>query len=151
MEAWTDQPSKRDNRQSLTRCTRGLFSQEVLSNSEQAKHDLSYPERSILKLLPRYCWVLTIDYCFGWQWNDKSKFFGRQKLAAILIFAVSLISVLFSPNNSVTPSLFSSYWYFIRGVAVASITTYKHVTNVLVVMSLIAWRRVTCDIKVCPC
>ena len=35
---------KRDNQRSLGCGERGLFSEEVLSSSEQAKHDLSYPE-----------------------------------------------------------------------------------------------------------
>ena len=52
MEAWADQPAKRDNRWFSARCARGLFSEDVLSNSGRAKHDLSHPERSILKLLP---------------------------------------------------------------------------------------------------
>ena len=49
MEAQADRLTKRDNQQSPGRYVRGLFSEEVLSSSEQAKHDLSYPEASVFK------------------------------------------------------------------------------------------------------
>ena len=94
--------------------------------------------------------VGTIDYCFRWQCNDKSKFRGRQKLAAIIICVVSSTFVPFSPKKTFTHPSFSSYYYCSRGIAVATIAASKWVVIPLVEVSLTACRRVTYDLNVCP-
>ena len=59
----------------------------------------------ILKLLPRWL-VGSIDYYSKWQWNDKSKFLRRQKLAATILFVVSSSCVPFSLKISFTSFMF---------------------------------------------
>ena len=93
----------------------------------------------------------TLDYCFKWEWDDKSKIRGRQKLAAVIPFAVSSTFFLSNQKDPFISSPFPSYYYCSRDIAVATITASKLVMIALVVVSLTACRRVTYDLKVCSC